>query len=168
MIMNEPYSEYRVRFIERQINTLGANIERLYDEQTEGLKALKQDIKHDIKQEIQQAYLYIGDTINTVIGEMHKIANPIAERVERIETRIERIEPRIEQIESRVEQIEPRVERIEPRIERIEPRIERIEATMATKDDISALKGDISRIEATQQRQEQLLQAILNRLPPKQ
>ena len=159
--MNEPYSEYRVRFIERQINTLGANIERLYDEQTEGLKALKQDIKHDIKQEIQQAYLYIGDTINTVIGEMHKIANPIAERVERIETRIERIEPRIEQIESRVEQIEPRVERIEPRIERIE-------ATMATKDDISALKGDISRIEATQQRQEQLLQAILNRLPPKQ
>ena len=53
---------------------------------------------------------------------------------------------------------------------------ERIEATMATKndikhmatkDDISALKGDIGRIEGTQQRQEQLLQAILDRLPPK-
>lgn len=90
--MNEPYAEYQVQFIERQINTLGANIEKLYDEQAEGLKALKQDVKHDIKQEIQQAYLYIGDTINTVIGEMHKITNPIAERTERIEARIERIE----------------------------------------------------------------------------
>lgn len=52
---------------------------------------------------------------------------------------------------------------------------ERIEATMATKDGISALKATqdehserFDRLEATQNRQEQLLQEILNRLPPKQ
>ena len=47
---------------------------------------------------------------------------------------------------------------------------ERIEATMATKDDIKnmATKDDIERIEETQERQEQLLKAILDRLPPKQ
>ncbi len=43
---------------------------------------------------------------------------------------------------------------------KLETRIDRIETTMATKDDIAALQ-------TTQQRQEQLLQAILDRLPPK-
>ena len=46
MIMNEPYSEYQVQFIERQINTLGANIERFYDEQAEGLKATETPNHH--------------------------------------------------------------------------------------------------------------------------
>jgi Tfp pilus assembly protein PilN len=43
-----------------------------------------------------------------------------------------------------------------------------IKAAMATKDDISRLETRIGQIETTQQRQEQLLQAILDRLPPKQ
>ena len=41
--------------------------------------------KQDIKQEIQQAYLYIGDTINTVIKEMNKQIEPITKRLDWIE-----------------------------------------------------------------------------------
>src|SRR2546423_8704867 len=51
---------------------------------------------------------------------------------------------------------------------KLETRIDRIETTMATKDDISRLETDVTSIKGTQERQEQLLQAILDRLPPKQ
>jgi chromosome segregation ATPase len=46
-------------------------------------------------------------------------------------------------------------------------RIKELKDTMATKDDISALKSDIRTLKATQERQELLLQEILDRLPPK-
>lgn len=60
------------------------------------------------------------------------------------------------------------MEEIRKRFDHTDQRFAAIEATMATKEDLGKFEARMDRIEATQQRQEQLLQAILDRLPPKQ
>ena len=85
--------------------------------------------------------------------------------------------------------MQSRLERIDDRVTEAHKELAELRLSMATKDDISSLKDDISflkndfsflkndfssikndfsSIKTTQQRQEQLLQAILDRLPPKQ
>jgi predicted nuclease with TOPRIM domain len=113
--MNEPHNEYRVRFIERQINTLGATIEKLYDDQAEGLKTIRQEIKK-LDDGIKASYVGIEDALNRAYSD-----------------------------------------------------------TEALRQDAASIKATqtehtqrLERIESTQQRQELLLQVILDQLTPKQ
>jgi len=64
-------------------------------------------------------------------------------------------------IKGRLDRVDTRLDRVNTRLDRVDTRLE----ATATKDDISALRDEFSAFKATQQ---QLLQAILDRLPPKQ
>jgi hypothetical protein len=109
----------------------------------------------------------------------------LEDRVESLEVRVSKTEASTLKISRDIKQlgldigdaIDRNTAAIMQEVRKIEAKLEArgaTMATMATKDDISALKGDIitietrlGRIESTQQKQELLLQAILERLPPK-
>ena len=122
---------------------------------SDDLKAIKD--KQDAHNELRDRLISHSDDLkaikdkqdahNELLGQLIGIGEKHTESFTKIKGRLDRVDTRLDRVNTRLDRVDTR-----------------LEAT-ATKDDISAFRDEFSAFKATQQ---QLLQAILDRLPPKQ
>ncbi|HEY4034779.1 MAG TPA: hypothetical protein VGL94_12535 [Ktedonobacteraceae bacterium] len=123
-------------------------IQNRLDNHAEILKDISK--KYD-EQEQQLTLIY------TDIGHMKTDVGVLKGSVNALKTDVEDVKADVKSIKATQSDHGEQFKEHSERLIRIEARLE----TMATRD-------DVRKIEATQERQEQLMQAILSRLPPKQ
>ena len=130
---------------------------------TEDLKAIKD--KQDAHAGLLEQLIGIGEdhtkTLETVATK--EDLGKLGTRIDHIENTMATKED-LGKLETRIDHIE-NIMATKEDLSKLETRIDHIENTMATKDGIAALRSEFSAFKTTQ---EQLLQAILDRLPPKQ